>query len=388
MLPVDVNGVKRADGAPGDWDRGLSKHIDGAFANKVDEGNVWFDYTDADNGSRVPYYRGRGIEETGRSFFSPNRQIASAVMFGSLPTGVVRGFPWQTLLFRPDRGTKPHPGAQTTSAPADHLLLDLFNLPVVEPYAISEPFSTGGKVNLNYVLAPFGYAKGDPGRRKNIGNNVIVTKDRSYIRRDTALRGVFKSVKIMAVPTEQENAAHRDDPVAVNTAFHFDIDSERTLDAFEARFKDKDRGLFRSASEICDIDLYPMPNGAGGPTAPAVTDWTPFWEGTGAGTFAQTGDNMRERPYAHIYPRVTTKSNVFTIHMRCQAVKKVPGTEPDKFDAKKDKILGEYRGQATVERFIDPNDPELKDYDAFKAEASVDPFYRFRVISNKQFLPR
>jgi hypothetical protein len=169
MLPVDVNGVKRVDGAPGDWDRGLSKHIDGAFANKVDEGNVWFDYTDADNGSRVPYFRGRGIEETGRSFFSPNRQIASAVMFGSLPTGVVRGFPWQTLLFRPDRGTKPHPGAQTTSAPADHLLLDLFNLPVVEPYAISEPFSTGGKVNLNYVLAPFGYAKGDPGRRKNSG---------------------------------------------------------------------------------------------------------------------------------------------------------------------------------------------------------------------------
>jgi hypothetical protein len=97
---------------------------------------------------------------------------------------------------------------------------------------------------------------------------------------------------------------------------------------------------------------------------------------------------MRERPYAHIYPRVTTKSNVFTIHMRCQAVKKVPGTEPDKFDAKKDKILGEYRGQATVERFIDPNDPELKDYDAFKGESSVDPFYRFRVISTKQFLPR
>jgi hypothetical protein len=70
----------------------------------------------------------------------------------------------------------------------------------------------------------------------------------------------------MAVPTEQENAAHRDDPVAVSTAFHFDIDSERTLDAFEARFKDKDRGLFRSASEICDMDLYPMPNGGGRPT--------------------------------------------------------------------------------------------------------------------------
>jgi hypothetical protein len=148
LLPVDVNGVKRADGGPGDWDRGLSKHTDGALGNKVDEGNVWFNYGDSSDGGKVPYYRGRGIEETGRSYFSPNRQIASAVMFGSIPTGVVRGLPWQTLLFRPNRGAKSHPGAQTVSNPADHLMLDLFNLPVVEPYAISEPFSTGGKVNL------------------------------------------------------------------------------------------------------------------------------------------------------------------------------------------------------------------------------------------------
>ncbi|HZJ17106.1 MAG TPA: hypothetical protein VFD27_18780 [Chthoniobacteraceae bacterium] len=51
-------------------------------------------------------------------------------------------------------------------------------------------------------------------------------------------------------------------------------------------------------------------------------------------------------------------------------------------------VLGEYRGQATVERFIDPNDPELKDYKAESGESSVDPFYRFGVISTKQFLPR
>jgi hypothetical protein len=74
--------------------------------------------------------------------------------------------------------------------------------------------------------------------------------------------------------------------------------------------------------------------------------------------------------------------------MRCQSIKKVPGTDPDKFDSKRDKILGEYRGQATVERFIDPNDPQLKGYDATSGSSSVDPFYRFRVISVKQFLPR
>ena len=371
ILPAGITGVQNADGGVGDWDRGLSKHMSGAFGNKVDEGNVFFRYDDGSTvGGKCPYFRGRAIEETGQSFFSPNRQLSSAVMFGSLPTGAVRNLPWQTLLFRPDRGAKPHPGAQTTGTPADHLLLDLFNLPVVEPYAISEPFSTGGKVNLNYVIAPFGYAKGDGSA---LPGNAM---PRSYLRRDTALRGILKAVKLMAVPTAQADGGHDEEPVTQNIPFHFDIDAEKTLDQFESRLKDPARGLFRSASEICDMDLYPI--------GPTVNNWATFWENQNA----QTGDNMRERPYSHIYPRVTTKSNVFTIYMRCQAVKKVPGTAPDEFDGRRDKILAEYRGHATVERFIDPNDAQLKDYDATKGESSVDPYYRFRVISTKQFLPR
>jgi hypothetical protein len=130
-----------------------------------------------------------------------------------------------------------------------------------------------------------------------------MTMGRSYLRRDTALRGILKAVKIMAVPTDQPNAGHTDGPVNTTTPFHFDIDSERTLDAFESRLKDPARGLFRSASEICDMDLYPMVNGAGGPAVPQVTDWADFWDNK----FAQTGDNMRERPYAHIYPRCDHK---------------------------------------------------------------------------------
>ena len=92
---------------------------------------------------------------------------------------------------------------------------------------------------------------------------------------------------------------------------------------------------------------------------------------------------MRERPYAHIYPRVTTKSNVYTVHMRCQTVQKVAGTPVDEFDSKKDKVLGEYRGSSIVERFVDPNDPNLLNYDP-KA-SGVDPYYRFRVVGTKQF---
>ncbi len=394
-IPAGINGVKRSDGGPGDWDRGLSKHTDGAMANKVDEGNVFFNIADNDVGGKVPYFRGRAIEETGKSFFSPNRQMSSAVMFGSLPTGVVRGLPWQTLLFRPDRGTIRHPGAQQVGQPADHLILDLFNLPIVEPYAISEPFSSGGKVNLNYVIAPFGYAKGDSDKRR--GNSM----GRSYIRRDTALRGVLKAVKIMAVPTKQADAGHTEAPVSQTVPFRFDIDAEKTLDQFEDRLKDPDRGLFRSATEICDMDLYPFRTvnpatpGALGlqaaltPVSPVsastpLSDWGSFWDTH----YAQTGDNMRERPYSHIYPRVTTKSNVYTIYMRCQAVKKVAGTPPDKFDPKKDKVIGAYRGSATIERFIDPNDKELRDYKPTDPNSSVEKFYRFRVLNTKQFLPR
>lgn len=365
ILPNGINGVTRSDGGPGDWDRGLSKHMDGAFGNKVDEGNVWFNYSGG-AGGRMPYFLGRGIEETGQSFFSPNRQIASAVMFGSLPTGVIRSQPWQTLLFRPDRErTTSHPGAKL---PQDHLLLDLFHMPVIEPYAISEPFSTAGKVNLNYVIAPFGYAKSGAGMNQDAKN------ERSYLRRDTALRGVLKSTKLIAVPTKEAEAGHVEDPLSVTTQFRYDIDLNRTLEHFENRLKDPKRGLFRSTSEICEMDLYPR--------GLSVSTWDRFWNTD----YAQTGDNMRERPYAHIYPRLTTRSNVYTVHMRCQVLKKVPGTPHNDFVDGRDQVLGEYRGSTTIERYIDPNDPDLKNYDA--TTQSAEPYYRFRIVGSRQFTAR
>ena len=333
----------------------------------MDEGNVFFAYTDGNANRRLPYYTGRNVEEVGQSFFSPNRQLSSAVMFGSLPSGALTGNPWQTLLFRPDRekANQPgHPGAR--NLPPDHLLLDLFHSAVVEPYAISEPFSTAGKVNLNYVIAPFGYAKGDG---KNFGAN----NDRSYIRRDTALRGVFKSVKLMAVPTGVPKAGHREDPLGDSNNYRYDIDANLTLEQVEDRLKDPKRGLFRSTSEICDVDLYPV--------GLTVSSWPSFWA-----SYAQTGDNMRERPYSNIYPRVTTKSNVFTVHMRCQTVKKAAGTPADQFDEKRDQVLSEYRGATTIERFIDPNDTQLASYN--ERNDSVDNYYRFRIVGTKQFAPK
>ncbi len=384
ILPRGItSGVRRLDNGPGDWDRGVSKHMDGAMSNKVDEGNIQFDYSQGNLAYRVPYFRGRNIEDTGQSFFTPNRQLPSVAMIGSLPTGVKRKQPWQTLLLRPDPETSTtHPGA---IIPPDHLMLDLFHMPIVEPYAISEPFSTAGKVNMNYVIAPFGYAPGDPGNLPN------TDRPRSYLRRDSAVRGVLKSTFIMAVDSNAVKGGHLEDMNELNNQFYrFPIDLDRTIEQFEARFNDQQQGLssrdmtlFRSASEICEVNLFPrnVTGTATGTSAGTVKDWNAFWNARG-----MTGDNMRERPYVHIYPRLTTKSNVYTIHMRCQAISKAAASKPNEFDPKRDKVLGEYRGSALVERFIDPNDETLSRYDA--SRETIDGYYRYRIISTKQFAPR
>ena len=79
--------------------------------------------------------------------------------------------------------------------------------------------------------------------------------------------------------------------------------------------------------------------------------------------------------------------------MRCQTIRKAPSKNSEdakKFDEKKDTIVSEYRGQATIERFIDPNDPNLKNYNPYATtdgKGKVDGYYRYRVINVKQFAP-
>ncbi|MCA9458050.1 MAG: Verru_Chthon cassette protein A, partial [Nitrospira sp.] len=181
----------------GDFDNGFGLTVDGPYINKPDEGNTHslFEETAAAAAAAgawdmsrkygdFPYFVRDYIHEAATpAFFSPNRIICSPVQFGSLSVGVYMDAdgtvnrPWRTLLFRPDlksgKGSG-HPGAIT---PPDHYLLDLFWMPAVEPYAISEPLSTGGKVNLNYQILPF-----------------------KHITRSTALRGVFKAEYMLCVP--------------------------------------------------------------------------------------------------------------------------------------------------------------------------------------------
>ncbi|PTX99408.1 hypothetical protein DB346_16305 [Verrucomicrobia bacterium LW23] len=351
----------------GDWDSGWSRMPDGPFINKPDEGTGYGAAT-----GNVPYF----AELDNMSFFSvvganrvsPNRIMPSPVMFGSLPTGVNAGRPWQTLLFCPNpRAGDSH--FALASGPPDHLVLDLFHMPVVEPYAISEPFSTAGKVNMNYRIVPF-----------------------RHITRSTALRGVLKAVKLTAVPGS-EVARYKgqgsNGMAPVTTAdYRYFIHADETLKAFDARFDGAAAGrpeVFRSASEICDMFLYPCdPAAVRNPLVPfsagnaAIKLW---WADKDL-----TGDNLREQPYGVLYPRLTTRSNTFTVHMRVQTLTKMR-TDSDQniWREGKDAVNGEYRGSATFERFIDPNNPALPDFAT--TGGSIDPYYQFRVLHTKEFKP-
>lgn len=330
--------------ALGDWDNGVSVTCDGPYINKPDEGNNL-----RTSGTGIPYYDTNWSQENpGPTFFSPNRLLPSAAMFGSLPTGLVAGTPWQTLLFRPDP-TNTHPGL---ASPKDHLLLDLFWMPVVEPYAISEPFSTAGKINMNYQIMPF-----------------------TYIDRSTGLRALLRSERVTAIPTTA-GTAYKSGSGAPQS-YRYPIDADETLKQFKERFDDKD--LFRSASEICD--LYLVPEGSQLSNMPAY--WT---------SNALTGDNVREHPYATLYPRLTTKSNTYRVHYRVQALNQVTRSRGSSVEAwasweeGKDRVIAENRGSSIIERYVDPADPNLPDFAT--AGGNLDPYYRFRILSTTKFGPK
>src|SRR5262249_34788799 len=127
--------------------------------------------------------------------------------------------------------------------------------------------------------------------------------------------------------------------------------------------------IFRSPSEICN--LYLIPNDTVYNSFYGYTN-APGYSLTGStmraywGDHALTGDNSRERPYADIYPRLTTKSNTYTVHFRVQVLKQVPRGDSNQWsqwDESRDVVLSEYRGSQTIERYVDPSDPALLNVD-------------------------
>ena len=245
-------------------------------------------------------------------------------MFGSLSTGIQDEIPWRTLLFRPDPEHFGAPDKPDVGDPPDHLFMDLFWMPVVEPYAVSMPMATRGKINMNYQLAPF-----------------------DYIKRATALHALMKAERVVAIPTNA--GASYKSPSGGQDSWRKKIDAYETLQQWEDKFEENQ--LFRSPSEICEMYLVPEGQSLGTKSGGHYTTMRGYWQG-----HKLTGDNTKERPYANLHARLTTKSNVYRVHMIVQTLKKVRSTKADTYDPEKDKITGQWRGSAIIERFIDPSD--------------------------------
>jgi uncharacterized protein (TIGR02600 family) len=404
----------------GDFDRGIANQTDGAYINKPDEGNT-YSVTSTTGQKLVPYFSNSYNTWVGGStYFSPNRQISSPGMFGSLPTGVQdsggsggrRREPWRTLLFRPQtwstrQGQQYHIGAPkvlkgyTKSGvpvqgidPPDYLFMDFFWMPMVEPYVISQPGSTAGKINLNYQMAPF-----------------------RHIRRATGLAAVMKSELLTAVankdapdylrhpagaPSNQGESWFwkEDSSTAGNKFWHRKIDIDATLKLFDERFSSG--FAFISPAQICEMYLLPKAVSSADSLVPASWPTTissllktsgnsilTFWE-----NHALTADNLKERPYTNMYPRLTTRSNTYQIHMRIQTIRKARSSDPNKFVVGVDSTSSEYRGSAMIERYLDFNDPALDssknlDYATGNplSKPSMEDLHRFRVIAQKRFDP-
>ncbi len=353
----------------GDFDASLPTGIDGPFCNKPDEGNT---YSYQNLPTNIPYYSNVTSQtDPPPTNFTPNRIMPSPGMFGSLSTGVQAGVPWRTLLFRPQAN---HFGA---TSPEDHLIMDLFWMPVVQPYAISDRFSTAGKINLNYQIVPF-----------------------NYITRDTGLMALFKSEKVTAIPNGTNattgyalNKTVGSPVTAVTTHpdVRYSIDTTTTLTQFTNTFTNSGAAnfwdIYRSASQICDINIVPLTSPATTVASMTGTSSTiaPFWT-----AHEGTGDNQRERIYTTLYPRLTTKSNTYTVHFRVQSLHKLKTSTLGVWTEGQDIVAAEYRGSGTIERYINPN-ASIPDFASNTGTISttntLDQYYKWRVVSNHEFAP-
>lgn len=341
----------------GDFDNSFLAS-DGAYINKPDEGNL--NRVTFMNGV-LPYLIENTVNSVGAGFFSPNRMLSSPVMFGSLPTGVYGKVPWRTLLFRPQ---KDHFGAcvsQGGVSPPDHLFLEFFWMPVVEPYAISGPMVTAGKVNMNYQMFPF-----------------------THIRRATGMHAILSGSEFSAIPIGDADTYHNDRGAsgvvkdlyysdALGKIWHHDVDVEKTLSQFESRFNQGKAFVY--PSEICSI--YLVPKSLTGQVSQESLE--NFWR-----QHRLTGDNVRERPYSSLYPRLTTKSNSYRVHCIAQTLKKSRAAPVDRV-TDEDRVTGEYRGSTLIERYLDPSGPGLPDFADSQNTHTLDHFTEYRVIESHRF---
>jgi hypothetical protein len=171
--------------------------------------------------------------------------------------------------------------------------MDLFWMSIVEPLCIERKFFNGWRSKHELP---------DPTLHLHQSGNEL---DKCHESRKAHGKATVTRIRF-----PQESSARLD----LNTS-----ETGGTLQQFRDEFENGE--IFESASEICrDIDLVPTESERShGYVAYELA--RSFWAAN-----ANPGDNARERPYANLYPRLTTKSNTFTIPCACQALQKVPGT--------------------------------------------------------------
>ncbi len=345
----------------GDFDNGVAWAADGPYINRPDDGE-----TSGYLAGGVPYFnvaepRSMHLPDPRPRVWGASRQVPSPVMLGSLPTGVKARVPWQTLLFRPQG--EPDPAGWSAEAdhygwswPRDHLLLDLFWMPVQEPAALSAPAATEGKINLNHRLVPFG-----------------------HIRRTTALHSLLKAEKLLAIP-DAAGLSYKLPPEQPprHTSFRHFIDADETLAQWDREVFDQGR-VFLAASEICEHDL--VPEGLSGERDAMRRFWA---------THRLTGDNSKERPYANLYGRLTTRSNTYRVHFRAESLRAAPPDDQGRIDLASLDVSASIEGSAVVERHLDPENPDLPDAVAALRAGQIPPpldhFHDWRIRRIDRFL--
>ncbi len=146
----------------GDWDNGIGWMPDGGFLNLPDQGAL---PTKVAGFGQTPYFNnsfdGGGDDDV--YFTEPHDAFARDVSARCrlVSRGGEAGRRCSSDVNRLTRDTRRR--MERFASNPDYLMLDYFWMPVVEPYAISEPLSTAGKINMNFQIVPFTYIERSTG---------------------------------------------------------------------------------------------------------------------------------------------------------------------------------------------------------------------------------
>jgi hypothetical protein len=68
-----------------------------------------------------------------------------------------------------------------------------------------------------------------------------------------------------------------------------------------------------------------------------------------------------------------------------QLISKSRSTPANEWNVETEKITAEQRGASVIERFLDPNDPNIPDLTT--SSLALDEFYRYRILTTEPFTP-